>query len=393
MERTHGAEGDVHSTWLLGARRLAAALALLSLGAAPALALQGGTGQQRKAGYHQPVPLRFAVIGDYGFVGNPTNDVANMIKAWGPDFIITTGDNNYPDGGQSTIDDNIGQYYQEFIHPYVGSYGPGASTNRFFPSLGNHDWDTPGAAPYLAYFRLPGNERYYDFRRGPVHFFVIDSSGKEPDGVTSTSVQAQWLQARLAASTSPFRFVYLHAAPYSSGPHGSSAILQWPFAAWGATAVFAGHEHNYQRLSVGGLPYFVCGASGFSLKPIGPPIAGSQVAFSADFGAMLVSVTRLRATVRFVTRAGIVVDTFIILPDIPGWNSPRRATEPVPGRWLDFYGFGRATTPAGIAFELSRLSKTSWLLDAVDDSDPAPIALPKDELPRPWRLHALAPGM
>ena len=29
---------------------------------------------------------------------------------------------------------------------------------------------------------LPGNERYYDFVQGPVHFFVIDSDQNEPDG-------------------------------------------------------------------------------------------------------------------------------------------------------------------------------------------------------------------
>jgi tartrate-resistant acid phosphatase type 5 len=93
--------------------------------------------------------------------------------------------------------------------------------------------------------------------------------------------------------------------------------LQWPFEAWGATAVFAGHDHIYERISVGGFPYFVCGASGANLYPIGTPIAGSQVAFNADFGAMLVSATELRATVRFVTRTGVVVDTFTILPDVP----------------------------------------------------------------------------
>ncbi|MBK6537264.1 MAG: hypothetical protein IPG09_05645 [Ignavibacteria bacterium] len=31
---------------------------------------------------------------------------------------------------------------------------------------------TAGAAPYLNYFTLPGNERYYDFTKGNIHFLL-----------------------------------------------------------------------------------------------------------------------------------------------------------------------------------------------------------------------------
>src|SRR4051812_23828506 len=113
--------------------------------------------------------IRFAAIGDFGWGGQAPADVARLVASWNSDFVITMGDNNYEEGAASTIDANIGQYYHNYIAPYNGSYGPGAETNRFFPSLGNHDWDTPNAKPYLDYFTLPGNERYYDFVEGPVH--------------------------------------------------------------------------------------------------------------------------------------------------------------------------------------------------------------------------------
>src|SRR6266496_6790318 len=73
---------------------------------------------------------RFAVIGDYGSSTTAERDVATLVKNWSPDFIITVGDNNYPDGAASTIDANIGQYYHSFIYPYTGSYGAGATVNR-----------------------------------------------------------------------------------------------------------------------------------------------------------------------------------------------------------------------------------------------------------------------
>src|SRR6476661_8662271 len=86
---------------------------------------------------------RIAVIGDFSsdLQTAPTRDVANLVKSWSPEFIATVGDNNYPDGAASTIDSNIGQYYHDFISPYSGSFGAGSpSGNRFWPTLGNHDW-------------------------------------------------------------------------------------------------------------------------------------------------------------------------------------------------------------------------------------------------------------
>ena len=98
-------------------------------------------------------PLRFAVIGDYGFdlVGPSVGHVASLVKSWSPDLVITVGDNNYPFGEASTIDVNIGKHYQEFIANYQGAYGAGAldGVNRFFPSLGNHDWYAPEGAPFM----------------------------------------------------------------------------------------------------------------------------------------------------------------------------------------------------------------------------------------------------
>src|SRR5574341_300066 len=40
----------------------------------------------------------FAVIGDYGTGDQVEGAVADLVKSWQPEFIITTGDNNYPSG-------------------------------------------------------------------------------------------------------------------------------------------------------------------------------------------------------------------------------------------------------------------------------------------------------
>jgi hypothetical protein len=259
-----------------------------------------------------PPVTRFAVIGDYGLAGEPEHDVADLVKSWNPDFIITTGDNNYPDGKAETIDENIGQYFHEYIFPYVGAYGPGAEINRFFPTLGNHDWNTAKAQPYFDYFTLPGNERYYDFVWGSVHLFAIDSDSREPDGVGRSSVQAQWLEQRLAASSAPWKVVYMHQSPYASAGDGSIDWAQWPYQEWGADVVLSGHSHVYERLIVDGFTYFVNGLGGGPRYDFNSPLPGSQVRFRDDYGAMYIEATSDEISFQFITRTGQVVDLYVL---------------------------------------------------------------------------------
>jgi hypothetical protein len=259
--------------------------------------------------------VRFTVLGDYGLAGPAEAAVAALVLGMDPDLIFTVGDNNYPDGTAATIDENVGQYYHDFIAPYFGIHGFGADENRFFPALGNHDWHTPGAFPYLAYFSLPGNERYYDVLRWPVHAFVVDSDSDEPDGVTEDSIQGQWLENGLKSSGAPFKFVFMHHTPYSSSSsHGPDIEMQWPFAAWGADAVFAGHDHLYERLDLDGIPYFVNGIGG---NPVlygfeSDSIAGSRSRYRRSHGAQVVDADVRRARIRLLSVNGIVFDDYSV---------------------------------------------------------------------------------
>ena len=243
----------------------------------------------------------FAAFGDYGSGPNVTA-VANLIKSKNPEFIITVGDNCY---GSTPISTQVGANY--------GSY---VSSGTFWPSLGNHDYsDTCGgsgnAAKYFAYFTLPGNERYYDFVKGNVHFFAINANDrKEPDRATATSKQGQWLKAKLAASTSPWNIVYFHHPSYSSGEHGSNVRMQWPFQAWGADVVLTGHDHDYERITKNGFPYFVIGLGGAEKRGFGTPVAGSVIRYNALYGALFVNATSTSLSFQFINTAGTVVDTY-----------------------------------------------------------------------------------
>ena len=299
----------------------ALSMLLLSLPWAGASLLQGMTASAQNGS-----SVRFAVIGDFGSGSQAEADVAERVKSWNPAFIITAGDNRY---GSTTYDEVVGQFYCEYLKDAgSGSYCSGgtASVNAFFPSIGNHEYtDGAGIDEYLSYFTLPGvdhssstsQERYYDFVWGPVHFFVLNSDSREPDGNTSDSVQGQWLQEALAGSTARWQVVYFHHAAYSSGSHGSSEWMQWPFEAWGADAVIGGHDHTYERLQVGGIPYFVNGLGGMSIYDFGAPLPESEVRYNGDYGAMLVDANETSMTFQFITRGGVVVDSYTYPPEAP----------------------------------------------------------------------------
>lgn len=300
---------------------LAAGLSGLMLGSVAATAADSGITVTASAlPLLQETPIVFAFVGDFGSASGAENDVAMLVDSWSPEFIVSAGDNRY---GATTFDQVVGRYYCGYLAAAgVGNNCNGGTSpsNAFFPVLGNHDYsDGGGINEYLNYFTLPGtgiassnssgNERYYDFIMGPVHFFALDSQGAL-DSSSDGNAQRAWLQAQLTASTSAWQVVLFHHAAYSSGQHGSIATMQWPFAAWGADAVLTGHDHIYERIEIDGIPYFVNGLGGKSLYSFGTPIPGSQMRYNSNYGAMRMTADSTLMTFEFINIAGLVIDSF-----------------------------------------------------------------------------------
>jgi len=257
----------------------------------------------------------FAVIGDYGWDGEDEAKVVNLVKRWNPDFIITTGDNNYPHGAAETIDQNVGKYFSDYIYPYRGNYGEGAEENKFFPAIGNHDTDIDVGQAYYDYFVLGGNEHYYDFIKGDIHFFSLNSNQSEPDGFDSLSIQANWLKKRLQNSTSVWKIVYFHHPPYSTGPHGDSEWMQWPFKRWGASVVLSGHDHVYERLVVNDLTYIINGLGGngtYYFKEGEKDKYDIKAQYNSDYGALKISASAEKLDLEFHSVSDSLIDKFQI---------------------------------------------------------------------------------
>lgn len=262
--------------------------------------------------------LRAWFIADYGITGKDEADVARLVSETPHDFIFTGGDNNYPFGAANTLDANIGDYYAPSILFNPAYKGPnaarGAEVSRFFPTLGNHDWDTDSATPYLQYFSLPDAQRYYQLSKGHTDFFALDSDPREPEGVSQNSTQAAWLQHQLALSPALWKIVFFHHSPFSNGLHGSSEWMQWPFAEWGASLVLSGHDHDYERFDIHGTPYVVCGLGGAPATEFLKRPGSTQPVFqyNAHHGACQLETTSDSLTLRFINVDGEQIDHFSV---------------------------------------------------------------------------------
>lgn len=310
--------------------------------------------------------IRVGVLGDFGRATVPQEyrrwythtgelAVANMIKFEYPffnaekggalDAIITLGDDNYEIGNWSTIDANIGDFYADWIYPFNGNStrSPTAPKyNRFFETIGNHNYYyseeayesrncTSCPEPYLDYYRnvLPpngtsapesANGRYYDFVRGDVHFFALNSNRQEPDGRLANGRQAMWLKNALAKSTSNHKVVYLHHLCYSNDDNdGPNPDLCWPFQEWGASVVIAGHAHAYQKFNVDGFYWLGNGLGGTFMYASIPPenfSPGTQVWYNATWGAQLLEADECSLNISFISIDRGFVDTVRIPPVI-----------------------------------------------------------------------------
>lgn len=272
--------------------------------------------------------VSFAVIGDFGYAGDPAQKVAGMVKGWNPEFIISLGDNSYTDQTGITISQNVGQYYCDYIYNYDApeSYRCDGKAfrekiNRFFPVTGNHDFNRRNATDYLNYFSLRGNELNYDFVWGPVHFIALNS-GHDGRTFDINSNVAEELKNKLETSTHPWKIIYFHHPPYSVGHHGSYLNMQWPFKEWGASLVLAGHDHIYARINKkdeNNFYYIVNGLGGHPAKyncnsnPLDSNLF-NVFCYNENWGAMKVNATDEKMQIGFFTIENeILIDTLTLI--------------------------------------------------------------------------------
>ena len=250
---------------------------------------------------NSPNSVRFAVIGDSGSGDKPQFDVGRLMAAYRQDlqfdFVVMLGDNIY--GGKSPAD-----FKRKFEDPYAQLLSAGV---KFFAVLGNHD---NTSERFYKPFNMDGR-RYYNYKRGDVEFFALDSNYMDPE-------QLKWLREQLTRSSAHWKIAYFHHPLYSDGKkHGPDLdlrrLLEPMFIELGVNVVLTGHEHFYERIKPkNGIAYFVLGNSG-ELRP-GNLRRSADVdkGFDTDRSFALMEVSGEELHFQTVSRAGDTVDSGVL---------------------------------------------------------------------------------
>jgi Calcineurin-like phosphoesterase len=248
---------------------------------------------------NQPDSVKFAIIGDSGTGSSSQYKVAEKLIAarakFPYEFVLMMGDNLYSGSGPK-------DYKKKFEEPYKPLLDAGL---KFYAALGNHDnTDERNYKPFNM-----GGQRYYTFKpKNGVRIFALDTNYMDQP-------QLQWLEKELTASGSDWKIAFFHHPLYSSGgTHGSDFQLRTQlepmFLKHGVDAVFAGHEHFYERIKPQkGIYYFT---SGGAAKLRDGDIKKTDLtakAFDTGYHFMLIEVTKDTLHFQAISDQGQIVDS------------------------------------------------------------------------------------
>jgi hypothetical protein len=224
-----------------------------------------------------------------------------------PGTVYTTGDNAY-DGGTAA----------QFESCYEPSWG--RHKGRTKPSVGNHEYETPGAPGYFGYFGEAAGEPgkgYYSYDRGSWHVVVLNSECWDVGGCGPEDPQIRWLEQDLAANPSACTLAYWHTPLYSSSRYGYAPRMKPAWEALfgaGAEVVLNGHAHLYERFAPmepdgeanpeGGIREFVVGTGGASHYPVADVQPNSEVRNADTYGVLKLTLRPSGYEWEFVPVAG-----------------------------------------------------------------------------------------
>lgn len=242
---------------------------------------------------------RFIVLGDSGS-GQPAQiALARRISRLPIDAILFLGDIAYRSGTPEQLQERFFAVYAD-IFQRVPSY----------VAIGNHDNRTDQARPLEEALWLPGNERWYSFDLGDVHFIVLDTT-------RIGRAQATWLDRELARDKRRYTIVLAHHPPYTSGSRGGSAGFRTWFVPvlerHRVDLVLVAHDHHYERLKpIGGIVYIISGGGGGRLTYTTRSSLTARLVIAHHFLVLEAHADRL--LVRAIDIHGNVIDELAIEP-------------------------------------------------------------------------------
>jgi len=196
------------------------------------------------------------------------------------------------------------------------------------PTEGNHEI-TDNGVTYSRHFQQPGRPTYRSLDYGNVHIQVLDSfeqsAGADPHAGAISEAQKAWAEADAkAVPVDHHLWMLVHQGPHThpkelrpghGGLPGVRELIAMVWKVHPVEAIFAGHEHFYERGEIEGLRYFVIGGGGAPLEDPEPAGAGVDVALK-ELSFVNLQVCGCHVTGKTRDLTGHVLDKFV-LADCP----------------------------------------------------------------------------
>jgi hypothetical protein len=229
-------------------------------------------------------------------------------------LVLAIGDTVQGDG---TLD--------ELLDGYGPTWGRHRWRTRAVP--GNHEYRTPHAGPYFAYFCAaagPTFKGFYSFDVGTWHVVALDSICADASDAevecAAGSEQEQWLRADLAAHPARCTLAFWHHGRFSSSDGDNPATRDLWRALYDARAelVLNGHAHEYERFApqtpdglrdaIGGIREIVVGTGGAPLGTFGVQGPNSEVRVGGHWGVLKLTLRATEYAWQLLTTDGRVSD-------------------------------------------------------------------------------------
>lgn len=233
-------------------------------------------------------PVTFTVFGDYGAGGEDERAVGRVAAAQTPAFSVVPGDNSYLLAAPPLFNRNIFTPMRALL-----AQGP------FVATLGEHDIAYFGGHAVADALGLPNGGDRYVFDYGPLRFVVL--------GLQADAADLPVVRGALARPGARHVYLVVHRPPKPGNPVLAASRGR-------VTAVFAGHNHRYERRVVDGVLMLTVGTGG---GPRGgdesfTPRSADAVSSLAVFGLVRVDDGPGRTAVTFLDSAGRVRDRVVV---------------------------------------------------------------------------------
>ncbi|MCO5249541.1 MAG: metallophosphoesterase [Chitinophagales bacterium] len=213
------------------------------------------------------------IIGDFGTGDEPQKMAKNAFldysKTHPVNFMLTLGDNAYPEGADQDYQSHLFDIYDSILR-----------FMHYYPTPGNHDYDiirgdnvlgyldpTLDDGPYFHIHEMPihgeaggypsDTKLYYSFNYGNAHFICLNSETYTWTQNGTTPLKT-WLKKDLEANQQHWTIVYFHQSPYTRSSDSSDDFYEIGMRnmrmyilpileEYGVDLVYTGHSHDYER--------------------------------------------------------------------------------------------------------------------------------------------------